>query len=143
LELTFFFFFFSNFFFSFCCLLLPDADLLRLLDTVQLSYLAERPNGFDAVEDWMDVLSGGEKQRVAMARLFYSAPQFAILDECTSAVSSDVEGRLYTTAREEGITLFTVSHRAALREYHTHVLEFDGRGGYTFGEIAKESKGKK
>ncbi|KNC53822.1 ATP-binding cassette [Thecamonas trahens ATCC 50062] len=114
-----------------------DDDLLGYLDHVHLAYIVTREGGWDTVADWADVLSGGEKQRVAMARLFYHRPQFAILDECTSAVSVDVEGFMYEHCRSElGITLFTVSHRKSLWKYHDYVLAFDGRGGYSFSAIA-------
>ena len=68
-----------------------DDEIRELLRSVKLDYLEERENGLDSLNDWNDVLSGGEKQRIAMARLFYHKPLFAILDECTSAMSMDVE----------------------------------------------------
>ena len=70
-----------------------------------------------------------------MARLFYNKPQFAILDECTSAVSVDVEGDMYNYAKKQNITLFTVSHRKSLWQYHEYKLHFDGLGGYEFKKI--------
>lgn len=109
-----------------------DGDLHQLLADVHLGPLVDRFGGWDAVRDWADVLSGGEKQRVAMARVFYHRPQFAILDECTSAVSVDVEGFMYTRCREVGITLFTVSHRKSLWQYHDYVLQMDGKGSCAF-----------
>lgn len=117
-----------------------DDDLAVYLEHVKLSYLIDREGGWNAVADWMDVLSGGEKQRVAMARLFYHKPQFAILDECTSAVSVDVEGFMYTHCKEIGVTLFTVSHRKTLWKYHEYVLAFDGRGSYSYTPISETTE---
>ncbi|CAB3986666.1 ATP-binding cassette sub-family D member 3 [Paramuricea clavata] len=114
---------------------ISDEKLEEFLKQVHLEYILEREGGWDAVQDWMDVLSGGEKQRIAMARLFYHRPQFAILDECTSAVSVDVEGFIYSHCREIGITLFTVSHRKSLWKHHEFVLYLDGRGAYEFKKI--------
>uniref|UniRef100_A0A8D8U9R3 ATP-binding cassette sub-family D member 3 n=1 Tax=Cacopsylla melanoneura TaxID=428564 RepID=A0A8D8U9R3_9HEMI len=112
-----------------------DTDLTEYLNKVQLDYVLNREKGWDTVADWIDVLSGGEKQRIAMARLFYHKPQFAILDECTSAVSVDVEGSMYEYCREVGITLFTVSHRKSLWTHHEYYLQMDGRGSFEFKPI--------
>ena len=96
---------------------------------------------FDDYDNWMDVLSGGQKQRLAMSRLIYHKPQFAILDECTSAVSVDVEGAIYNYCRKVGITLFTVTHRKSLWQWHEYYLHMDGRGAYTFEKIKGEGEG--
>lgn len=117
-----------------------DDLLSQHLERVQLSYLLQREGGWDAIADWIDVLSGGEKQRIAMARLFYHAPQFAILDECTSAVSVDVEGSMYSYCKEAEITLFTVSHRKSLWIYHEFYLHMDGRGSFEFKKIEPETE---
>ncbi|XP_051910226.1 ATP-binding cassette sub-family D member 3a isoform X2 [Hippocampus zosterae] len=118
---------------------ISDQVLKEYLDNVQLGHILNREGSWDSVQDWMDVLSGGEKQRMAMARLFYHKPQFAILDECTSAVSVDVEDYIYSHCRMVGITLFTVSHRKSLWKHHEYYLHMDGRGNYDFKPITEET----
>lgn len=132
-----------------------EHDLQRVLEEAHLGYLPAREGGWDTKKEWKDVLSGGEKQRMAIARLLYHEPQYAFVDEGTSAVSSDVEGLLYETCKERGISecflslfswggrsfeisfncflltnlpaLITISTRASLKKYHTFNLIM-GRG---------------
>ncbi|KAI5618112.1 ATP-binding cassette sub-family D member 3 [Silurus asotus] len=118
---------------------ISDQVLKEYLDNVQLGHILDREGSWDTIQDWMDVLSGGEKQRMAMARLFYHKPQFAILDECTSAVSVDVEDYIYSHCRKVHITLFTVSHRKSLWKHHEFYLHMDGRGNYEFKPITAET----
>ncbi|KAJ2399754.1 ATP-binding cassette long-chain fatty acid transporter pxa1 [Coemansia sp. RSA 2559] len=99
-----------------------DEELVDVLHAVHLGYLPAREGGLGARKEWKDVLSGGEKQRINLARLFYHLPRFAVLDECTSAVSADVEGLMYEHAKQLGITLITISHRPTLYKYHTFLL---------------------
>ncbi|KAF1808216.1 hypothetical protein P152DRAFT_405912 [Eremomyces bilateralis CBS 781.70] len=96
-----------------------DSELNQILEDAKLGYLPDREGGWDTRKDWKDVLSGGEKQRMGIARLFYHEPRYAVIDEGTSAVSSDVEGLLYERAKAP---LITISTRASLKRYHTFTL---------------------
>uniref|UniRef100_A0A8C2RU30 ATP-binding cassette sub-family D member 3 n=2 Tax=Capra hircus TaxID=9925 RepID=A0A8C2RU30_CAPHI len=113
---------------------ISDLVLKEYLDNVQLSHILEREGGWDSVQDWMDVLSGGEKQRMAMARLFYHKPQFAILDECTSAVSVDVEDYIYSHCRK-----VSVINSQSLLPVYSYYLHMDGRGNYEFKQITEDT----
>ncbi|KAI9853103.1 MAG: hypothetical protein M1838_001604 [Thelocarpon superellum] len=114
-----------------------DHELSRVLEEVRLGYLPDREGGWDCRKEWKDVLSGGEKQRMAMARLMYHEPRYAFIDEGTSAVSSDVEGLLYERAKEKGITLITISTRASLKKYHTYNLSLGGGADGTAWEFER------
>jgi ABC-type uncharacterized transport system fused permease/ATPase subunit len=124
---------------------ITDDDLGALLGVVDPAGLILKEWKYDDVRDWSYAFSGGQKQRVAMARLFYHRPSYAILDECTSAVSDEVEDSLYQTCATLGITLFTVSHRASLRRHHDYCLSFAGgiKGEWSLTPIDKTDSSSK
>ena len=117
-----------------------DTDLLACLEVVELNHIVEREGGWDAQRDWSNALSGGDKQRIAAARLFYHSPKYAILDECTSGVTLEVEKKIYDHATKLGITMLTVSHRPSLWKYHSTILQYDGQGGYVFEVLRAEER---
>lgn len=95
---------------------LSDETLDTLLDTLGLGHLANATHA-----DVMH-LSGGEKQRLAMARLLFHRPAFALVDEGTSAVDPAMEEHFYATLRSLGIAFISVGHNQRLRAYHDRAL---------------------
>ncbi|XP_022774962.1 ABC transporter D family member 1-like isoform X6 [Durio zibethinus] len=108
---------------------LTQSEMMELLKNVDLEYLLDRYPPEKEV-NWGDELSLGEQQRLGMARLFYHKPKFAILDECTSAVTTDMEERFCAKVRAMGTSCITISHRPALVAFHDMVLSLDGEGGW-------------
>ena len=54
---------------------ITDNELLQILSLVRMGNIVEREGGWDAVREWRDTLSGGDKQKMAWARLFYHNPK--------------------------------------------------------------------
>ena len=104
-----------------------DEEKLRdVLASVNLADLPDRLGGFDADLDWADVLSLGEQQRLAFARLLLTQPRYAILDEATSALDLKNEQHLYEQLEATKTTFVSVGHRMSLLQYHQQVLELLG-----------------
>ena len=102
---------------------ISDQEIYQVLKQVNLPNLAERFGSLDAIEDWDHVLSMGEQQRVAFARLLLTHPRYAILDEATSALDVKNEQSLYNHLQKLSTIYLSVGHRPTLLQYHHKVLE--------------------
>lgn len=114
-----------------------EARMQQALRQVNLAHLAERL----AVScDWSHILSVGEQQRLAFARVLFNRPQVVFLDESTSAMDEGLEHALYSLLRNEmpQTLLVSVGHRSTLAGFHTHRLEVDGQGGWSLLEQKPE-----
>lgn len=107
-----------------------DVALVAILQQVNLDDLPERVGGFDAEFKWKDLLSLGEQQQIAFARVLLNHPAYAFLDEATSALDSANEELLYKRLASAQINVVSVGNRAALLTYHHTVLELLGDGAW-------------
>ena len=116
---------------------IDDETLTRMLEKVALAHLVPR---LDEVLDWAKVLSPGEQQRIAFARILLTKPKAAFLDEATSALDEGLEYLLYSLVRTElpDTILVSVSHRSTVEQHHTHELELLGDGEWRFGRVEEE-----
>jgi putative ATP-binding cassette transporter len=118
-----------------------DEQLRHVLEQAYLPDLIQRYPDLTVKQDWPRLLSLGEQQRLAFARLLLNGPRFVVLDEATSALDVTTEKRLYQLLVEREMAFVSIGHRPTLTQYHDTVLELDGRGGwrvlpaegYTFG----------
>jgi vitamin B12/bleomycin/antimicrobial peptide transport system ATP-binding/permease protein len=108
----------------------PESELQKALKLVNLDSLPERVGGFDVELDWADVLSLGEQQRLAVARLLLTRPPFAILDEATSALDLKNEQLVYEQIQSTASAFISVGHRPSLLKYHQQVLELKDDGSW-------------
>ncbi|WP_392534063.1 ABC transporter ATP-binding protein/permease [Nostoc sp. C117] len=102
---------------------ISDGEIKEVLQQVNLQNLLSRVEGFDTEVPWENILSLGEQQRLAFARLLVTRPSFTILDEATSALDLKNEGNLYQQLQETKTTFISVGHRESLFNYHQWVLE--------------------
>ena len=85
-------------------------------------------NDLDVAGHWTQQLSGGEQQRLALARVLLKRPRWVFADEATSALDEAAEKMLYekllTMVREEGGGLVSIAHRPGVASYHERVWQF-------------------
>ncbi|EUA88731.1 ABC transporter family protein [Mycobacterium ulcerans str. Harvey] len=116
---------------------IPDEAVRDTLTKVALAPLCDR---LDEERDWAKVLSPGEQQRAAFARILLTKPKAVFLDESTSALDTGLEFALYELLRNElpDCIVVSVSHRPALERLHNQQLELLGGGPWRLGPVNQE-----
>ncbi len=102
-----------------------DEELKEALSAVGLSQLAP---DLERTENWAQVLSGGEQQRLAFARALLNRPDWLFLDEATASLPEDAQEALYRLLKERlpRTTVVSIGHRASLANHHARQLQWRG-----------------
>src|SRR5262249_27155622 len=103
----------------------PD-QINAALDKVGLDYLKDR---IEEEAPWDQTLSGGEKQRLAFARLLLHSPDIIVLDEATSALDAKSQERMMETGIHAlpKVTIISVAHRAEVEGFHSRKITLERR----------------
>jgi vitamin B12/bleomycin/antimicrobial peptide transport system ATP-binding/permease protein len=116
---------------------IPDATLREMLVKVMLPHLVDL---LDEEQDWVKVLSPGEQQRVAFARVLLTKPKAVFVDEATSAMDEGLELTMYRLLRAElpGTIVVSVSHRSTVEQHHQQRLRLLGEGRWQLAPVSQE-----
>jgi vitamin B12/bleomycin/antimicrobial peptide transport system ATP-binding/permease protein len=115
-----------------------DVDDGRLQDVLSQVFLPHLSDRLGEEQDWAKVLSPGEQQRIAFARVLLTKPKVVFLDEATSALDEGVELALYQLLRNQlpDTIVVSVSHHVSVERHHQHQLELLGAGAWRMGRVA-------
>jgi putative ATP-binding cassette transporter len=116
---------------------ISDHELHDVLTKVALAPMIGR---LAEEQDWAKVLSPGEQQRVAFARILLTKPKAIFLDEATSALDEGLEFALYHLLRAElpDCVVVSVSHRPTIEQHHRQELHLLGGGEWRLGPVEEE-----
>lgn len=108
-----------------------DAEIVAALSKTKLDALAGQ---LDAEDLWSQRLSGGEQQRLALARVLLVKPDWLFLDEATAAMDEQLEGDLYRMLSAElpQTTIVSIGHRSTLMALHRRPVSMTPTGDGTF-----------
>ena len=114
---------------------LPDDEIVEVLGLVALPHLVNR---LDEIQDWAKVLSPGEQQRIAFARILLTKPKAVFLDESTSALDEGLEMQVYQLVRDRlpNTILVSVSHRRSVDQHHNKELTLIGGGEWSLTDVS-------
>ena len=100
---------------------------IEILNKVQLGHLTEQ---LEKEQDWTRILSLGEQQRLAFARLILHKPAVAFLDEATASMDEGLEFAMYQLLQQElpQTTIISVGHRSTLKSLHQQQLTLQDKG---------------
>jgi len=115
---------------------ISDAALRDVLERVMLPHLVDL---LDEERDWVKVLSPGEQQRIAFARVLLTKPKAVFVDEATSAMDEGLELTVYRLLRAElpSTVVVSVSHRSTVEHHHQQRLELLGEGRWQLSPVDK------